>query len=90
MTSNISVNDLLQVKLIILWSLFKLIKLELAKNVIKKNVYNPSFEKEGTKHLGNSTLWAIKCKNENKLPQNFYLESIFFAVFVLKMLKPKN
>ena len=37
-----------------LWSLFKLIKLELAKNTIKKNAYNvPSFEKEHTKLLGN-------------------------------------
>ena len=40
-----------------LWSLFRLIKLELAKNNIKKNAYNvPGFEKENPKRLGNSIM----------------------------------
>ena len=56
-TSSISVNDFLWVKLIFLWSLFKLIKLEPAKNNIKKYAYNiPSFENEDTKRLGNSII----------------------------------
>ena len=56
-TSSISVNDFLWVKLIFLWSLFKLIKLEPAKNNIKKYAYNiPSFENEDTKRLDNSII----------------------------------
>ena len=40
-----------------LWSLFKLIKSELAKNTVKKNAYNvPGFEKEDPKRLGNSIM----------------------------------
>ena len=40
-----------------LWSLFKLIKLELAKNTIKKNEYNVlGFEKEDPKLLGHSII----------------------------------